>query len=126
MNTLWERVKGNEHLLSFAQSQDERQWALTEIQEFAFKYQENLSLRVVEHWNRLPRGGGVSVLGGSQNLIKCDPGQSAVADTLLSKGWTTQSPGVPSNLRFCEAQIFEVMFIFQVSLKHTVHLYLSL
>lgn len=57
------RTRGNEHEVKYA-----------------FKHKQNLSLSVVEHLNR-----GVSVLRGRQNLIKYDPGKSAVDDPHLSR-----------------------------------------
>lgn len=117
---------GKEQRGNQPQSQDKRQWAWNEIQEFAFKHEENLSWGVVKLWNRLAGGGGVSVLGGRQDLIKYDPGQFAVGDPNLSRelqSWFFRDLFQPQILW---SKDFEDMFIFQVSLKHTVHLYLSL
>ena len=40
-----------------AQGQDKRQWAQTETQEVLFEHQETLffTVRVTEHWHKLPR-----------------------------------------------------------------------
>lgn len=35
---------------------DHRQWAQTETQEVPLEHQESSTVRVTEHWNRLPRG----------------------------------------------------------------------
>lgn len=54
------------------------------IQETTFEHKENLIMRVVEYWKRLPRDYGVSVLGDSENIITHDPGKPTVAGLLLS------------------------------------------
>lgn len=125
IHTLWEGVKRKPTPL-FCPVTGQEAMGMKWIQEFTFKHKENLSLGGVEHWSMLPRSGDVSVLGGRQDFIRYDPGLSAVDDPDLSRElqyWFSRDPFQP---RILWSKDFEDMLIFQVSLKHTVHLYLSL
>jgi len=56
------------------------------------------TVRVTEHWHRLPTGCGVFILGRTLKLSGHGPEQLALGDPASGSGWTRQPPEVPSNL----------------------------
>ena len=55
------------------------------------------TVRVTEHWNRLPREDAVSFSGDDQDLPGNVPGQSGLGNLLWQGGWTRCSLEVPSS-----------------------------
>lgn len=82
-------------------------------------------MRMVEHWKRLLRAGeslSLEKIKTSLNVIR----GSLLQLTVLSRELYYMISRGPSQPQIPWSKDFEVMFIFRMSLKHRVHLYLSL